>query len=265
MEEAESPSPRRSLTKEERIRTVECIFGSKKIWLQLPKQAHNDHGDQHFKPDDTLESNKNSIIKLLESTLEKSMSALWISGKSFESVQSTKNSSVPFEIDIYEYTSGRVLLDAKANYRDDEDLHLTAVGIIAPPGLQKRSRNVHARDNRRITSATNSLLDVHEIARLSQSFLAPVTLILTWQQNMLRLPKRRLFPLKLELVFPLLFPGHELVGRNHEALVDALQLRLLTQIFERNCQRLEDRESWPTYQPSQTTLDDWLDLLMDID
>ena len=40
-------------------------------------------------------------------------------------------------------------------------------------------------------------------------------------------PGRNIFPAKLEIVFPLLFPLHQLVGMNHNALPDCLQTRLL--------------------------------------
>lgn len=49
----------------------------------------------------------------------------------------------------------------------------------------------------------------------------------------LGLPKKdmktgKAFPAKLDLLFPLLFAGHELVGKNHRALPDILMLRLMT-------------------------------------
>jgi hypothetical protein len=43
-------------------------------------------------------------------------------------------------------------------------------------------------------------------------------------------------PLSSNSPFPLLFPGHELVGRNHRALADVLQLRLMVKTFEKLCQ-----------------------------
>ncbi|KAF7513069.1 hypothetical protein GJ744_011335 [Endocarpon pusillum] len=42
-------------------------------------------------------------------------------------------------------------------------------------------------------------------------------------------------PLKLDIMFPLLFPRHALSGRNHRALVDAEQLRLGTMKLEEFC------------------------------
>ena len=49
------------------------------------------------------------------------------------------------------------------------------------------------------------------------------------------------FPLSLPVIFPLIFVGHELVGRNHRAVVDAMQLRLMVQYLENNCGSPEDR------------------------
>jgi hypothetical protein len=40
------------------------------------------------------------------------------------------------------------------------------------------------------------------------------------------------FPVTLSIIFPILFPCHELVGRNHRALVDCQQTRLVMTVFE---------------------------------
>jgi hypothetical protein len=63
--------------------------------------------------------------------------------------------------------------------------------------------------------------------------------------------------LNLEVVFPLIFPGHELVGRNHRAMADALQLRLVTMAFEKSCCLPEDWEGRLTYLRQQRSIDDW--------
>lgn len=57
----------------------------------------------------------------------------------------------------------------------------------------------------------------------------------------------------------LIFVGHELVGRNHRAIVDAMQLRLMDQYLENNCRSLDDRnDDFLKYQRTnvQTKLDD---------
>lgn len=48
-------------------------------------------------------------------------------------------------------------------------------------------------------------------------------------------------PLSLTVIFPLIFAGHALVGRNHRAIVDALQLQLMSQYVENNCRSPETR------------------------
>lgn len=53
------------------------------------------------------------------------------------------------------------------------------------------------------------------------------------------------FPLRLSLVFPLLFgKDHPLAGRNHHALVDAQQLSLMTRLFIDLCKPPDEREFW---------------------
>ncbi len=48
-------------------------------------------------------------------------------------------------------------------------------------------------------------------------------------------------PLSLPVTFPLIFAGHALVGRSHRAIVDALQLQLMSQYVENNCRSPETR------------------------
>ncbi|KAI8951904.1 hypothetical protein F4801DRAFT_578005 [Xylaria longipes] len=53
------------------------------------------------------------------------------------------------------------------------------------------------------------------------------------------------FPLRLELLFPIFFPRHDLIGLNHRALEDALQTRLLALAFDELCKSREERnENW---------------------
>jgi hypothetical protein len=52
----------------------------------------------------------------------------------------------------------------------------------------------------------------------------------------------RRFPLKLPFVFPLLFgEGHDLAGRNHNALIDAQQLASMVILFVDLCKPPEER------------------------
>lgn len=80
-----------------------------------------------------------------------------------------------------------------------------------------------------------------------------------FKKNLPRLPDKQIFSTRLEVLFPLLYPGHGLVGLNHRAAVDAQQLRLVTMAFEDRCKPLSDREPQQLlYQHRQTTIDDWV-------
>lgn len=57
--------------------------------------------------------------------------------------------------------------------------------------------------------------------------------------------RNRSFPLKLPVLFPLLFgENHELSGRNHHALVDAQQLSLVVKVFIDLCKPPDKRVFW---------------------
>lgn len=58
--------------------------------------------------------------------------------------------------------------------------------------------------------------------------------------------------LKLDTLFPLLFPQHDLVGKNHRAMNDAQQLRLVTKKLEQYCFREGDLRN------KNQTLDSWI-------
>ncbi|KID88368.1 hypothetical protein MGU_04778 [Metarhizium guizhouense ARSEF 977] len=78
------------------------------------------------------------------------------------------------------------------------------------------------------------------------------------QQRIQQPPGYTRFPLKLEVLFPVLCPRHNLCGRNHLALIDCRQTKLVLDAFDYLCQPLESRE--PGWQPgklakiSQTTI-----------
>ncbi|KAG8666450.1 hypothetical protein FPOAC1_011257 [Fusarium poae] len=52
---------------------------------------------------------------------------------------------------------------------------------------------------------------------------------------------KKRFPLKLEILFPLMFPRSGLVGRNHQALVDSQQTRLVMVGFDWLCKSVKQR------------------------
>ena len=79
------------------------------------------------------------------------------------------------------------------------------------------------------------------------------------------------FITKLDMLFPMLFAGHELVGKNHKALPDILMLRLMTllliQLQKPSLER--DLAEFPTTQKfvrsariPYTLLEEWLGILL---
>ncbi|KAI3330212.1 hypothetical protein F4824DRAFT_492409 [Ustulina deusta] len=56
-----------------------------------------------------------------------------------------------------------------------------------------------------------------------------------------RLPSGKLFPLRLDVLFTLMYPRHGLVGLNHQALVDCQQTRLVCMAYEELCRPIAER------------------------
>jgi len=88
-------------------------------------------------------------------------------------------------------------------------------------------------------------------------------LIQLLRTNMFKgLPKDQHFPLKLEIVFPIMFPRHELIGLNHQALVDYEQARLVCKSIDELCKPVDERgEEWQPEtiaRSGQTSILDWL-------
>lgn len=77
-----------------------------------------------------------------------------------------------------------------------------------------------------------------------------------------RMSSGRRFPLKLEVLFPLMFPGHSLVGMNHQALADCQQTRLVCMAYEELCKPVAERgEEWrpdAVARSGQRSILDWL-------
>ena len=147
------------------------------------------------------------------------------------------------------------------------------------PFMEMMSRRIASKIYSSASKKFRGRLNVYEIAsQLREAGITPQTIFLTWHQsttdfirlrdlleqegytdilqsnercfpmipsfkkNLHRLPGNKPFPVALEVLFPLLFPKHELVGRNHRALVDALQLRLVATVFEEQCKLPKDRD-----------------------
>ncbi|KAF3063385.1 hypothetical protein CFAM422_010200 [Trichoderma lentiforme] len=76
-----------------------------------------------------------------------------------------------------------------------------------------------------------------------------------------RLPSGKLFPLRLDVLFPIMYPRHGLVGLNHQALVDCQQTRLVCMAYEELCRPIAERgREWqPNMVPTsgQTCILDW--------
>lgn len=140
--------------------------------------------------------------------------------------------------------------------------------------------------------------DVHQVAaKLKDIGMRPKTLVLTWHlhaadlqilRNFLEsagyygilppddhcfpmvavlrpnLPKvgKKQFPMRLDMLFPLMFPNHRLVGLNHEALIDCQQTRLICLAFKQLCRPVEERQTqWQPAidkKPLQASIRDWL-------
>lgn len=67
--------------------------------------------------------------------------------------------------------------------------------------------------------------------------------------------------MRLEHLFPVMYPGHEYVGLNHAALIDCRQTRLVCEGFEQLCRPVGEREGkWRPEniaKPSQRSVLDW--------
>jgi hypothetical protein len=85
-----------------------------------------------------------------------------------------------------------------------------------------------------------------------------VGMVQPFRENLRKLPDGTAFPLRLPILFPLVHGiRHELAGRNHHALVDAQQTRLMFQTFRVLCQErsapdqpLEHRDKGGIFQQS---------------
>jgi hypothetical protein len=166
------------------------------------------------------------------------------------------------EVALIEYVSGRILLDTLVKHQ--------AAPELSQLKLAWRSGLVEHLWSRYLDSSgtnTDRYLDVFAIAEaLEDSGVTKESAILVWHStyydltlltNFLEsaranslLPSRancvrlvphvranvsphngKPFPATLSTIFPILFPRHELVGRNHRALVDCQQTRLVMTAF----------------------------------
>jgi hypothetical protein len=195
------------------------------------------------------------------------------------------------EVALIEYVSGRVLLNTLVKLQAPPEL--SQLKLAWRRGLidQLWSRKLDSSGTN-----TDQYLDVCAIAEaLEDSGVTKDSVILVWHStyydltlldNFLEsaganspLPSRancvrlvphvranvpphngKPFPATLSTIFPILFPRHELVGRNHRALVDCQQTRLVMTAFEEFAKPIGSpgRLEFSDIKPTQQTLDNWL-------
>jgi hypothetical protein len=184
-----------------------------------------------------------------------------------------------FEIGVCEFESGKPLVDTRVKHHCSEDeLHQFPNPLKANP----YQRLISIRTSQRIygTGPQNRMdvLDVHAIAtKFREGGITPDSIILTWHRTakdlellrklfdesgckdyknilppkhhcMFMIPEfrrnMRIIPgiLSLEIIFNLLFANHNLANKNHRALPDALQLRLMVKLFIELCKPLKERQ-----------------------
>jgi hypothetical protein len=172
-----------------------------------------------------------------------------------------------FEVGMTTAHSKKVLMNSRIKHDcSDEDLLRPATQRMQPPTPEeiafgcRAMRAIYGTDRSNCTGLQN----VHEVAsQLRKAGITPKTVFLSWHTSptdliLLRellasggyddilpsnencillipeyrkgLPKNssgKVFPAGLEVLFSILFADHDLAGRNHRALVDAQQLRLM--------------------------------------
>jgi hypothetical protein len=197
-----------------------------------------------------------------------------------------------WEFSLIERVSGKVLINTTIAH--EHGLNHAVLGSRCVKMVSEmHAKAVFSSKRKKIDRMT-----VHQVAaKLKEAGIGPETIVLVWAVNnvdlkilrqflesagyydilpldknciplihVLRpnLPKitQKAFPLRLEILFPTMFPVHPLVGLNHEALVDCQQTRLVCMGFNELCRLVEERGT--EWQPetvarsSQTTILDFL-------
>ncbi|CAG7557760.1 unnamed protein product [Fusarium equiseti] len=157
-----------------------------------------------------------------------------------------------WEIAVIEYLSGKVIINALVDHGDDIKHEIP--NQRTPKILSEVSKSIH----RKVYSQEGKLekLGIDAIAnKLRLAGISPntttrllearghediwpgkgscVPLLKQFRINTKRLKsKTKCFPLKLEILFAILYPNSKLVGHNHRAVVDCEQTRLVCQAFE---------------------------------
>jgi hypothetical protein len=89
-----------------------------------------------------------------------------------------------------------------------------------------------------------------------------------WAGLPLNLKTKKRYTAKLDIIFPVLFASHSLVGKNHQALADAKMLWLMVLLFIQLQKRVPDKDLsvFPLTtqefvlhsQPNRTAIQKWL-------
>jgi hypothetical protein len=205
-------------------------------------------------------------------------------------------SSQLLEFAIVEKVSGKVLIDTKVKHKNGLTFVSDKRNLFCEWISYRKACKVFGRKD---PCVTGDGPDVDEIAEmLKNAGITHHTIILVWhtsnkdlsllrnflelaghygilppdencirmiplfRTNLPKVPGRNSFPARLDVLFPLFYPRHELIGMNHRALEDCLQTRLMILAFEVLCKSLEERgRGWqPTMltKIGQKNLDYWL-------
>ncbi|KAM0555871.1 hypothetical protein ACHAPJ_006272 [Fusarium lateritium] len=185
-----------------------------------------------------------------------------------------------FELAIIDRVHGKTFINTtikhseRPNHKKSNDPDKVRHGLV-----EWMSRLTASRVYSKSRASQLDYLNVDEVAgKLREAGISPNTIFLVWHQgytdlNILRkflsaggyddiLPSNdncfpmlnhfrqkhlkaplglRSFPHKLEILFPVLYPRHALVGRNHQALVDCEQLRLVLEAYDFFCKPVKRR------------------------
>lgn len=180
-----------------------------------------------------------------------------------------------WEISIIERVSGKTLINTTVAHANGLDHRRT--GEFPFITWLSRSKATAVYSSSRLSDITH--FNVHEIAsKLQQAGITPNTIFLVWHVSKADLSMTRQllesagyfdilpsnencipfihlvrpnlsggsarlsrFPLALDVLFPIMYPQHSLIGLNHQALVDCQQTRLVCMAFDELCRPIEER------------------------
>ncbi|KAM0451700.1 hypothetical protein ACHAO4_005655 [Trichoderma viride] len=179
-----------------------------------------------------------------------------------------------WEFAIIEQVSGKTLVNTTIKH----DNGLEHDGPAAARGSTFKSTASRVQASKIFSQSRMNIehRDVHQVAaKLKDIGMRPKTLVLTWHLHAADLQilrnflesagyyvGKKQFPMRLDMLFPLMFPNHRLVGLNHEALIDCQQTRLICLAFKQLCRPVEERQTqWQPAidkKPLQASIRDWL-------